>query len=223
VSNAQPSPRPPTESVRRRELPPLILHPFTDDQGPETLVDCSRAQLMLAGILPDDGISREKLEDRVLRGRVCECKMLYYVGLDLDRWLVQCTEVVARDEELNDKGLSLSSFAALLVGDCPPHVHEKLQGWGVADYKSLFARALGLNAVFSKAPDAQFSRRSFLLDYHRYADGFYHSWSESNPGSPATSESFTFDLYASGEYSRILETQWANDSDDFTELDSPPS
>lgn len=202
-------PRPTT--TRRWELPPLILHPFSDKRGPDTLLDCSRAQLMLAGILPMEDLDRAALEQRVVEGRVCEVRMLYYVGLDLNRWLEQCIEVVAREERLKEAGLSRGSFASLLVSESPVHIHQKLHGWGVADYKALFSRALGLTAVFSCAPEAGIAHSGFLMDYHRYSDGFFRCWLDGQEGRPATPEDFTFDLYASGEYSRILERGWENE------------
>jgi hypothetical protein len=208
VTNPEPSSFLRPRQTWRWELPPLILHPFSDKRGPETLVECSRAQLMLAGILPMEGFEREALEKRVIDGRICEVRMLYYVGLDLDRWLEQCTEVAAHEDKLKETGLSKSSFASLLVTEPPAHVHAKLQGWGVADYKSLFSRALGLNAVFSCPPDTGVAQSGFLLDYHRYADIFFRCWKANQPGDPATPDAFTFELYASGEYSRILEHQW---------------
>ena len=203
-------PRP--AGTRYWELPPLILHPFSDNRGPEMLIECSRAQVMLAGFLPLEGSSREQLEEVVLRGRVCEVRMLYYVGLDIDRWLEQCVEVAAREPALKDTRLSRGSFAGLLVNEPPPHIHDKLNTWGVADYKALFARALGLNAIFETAPDLDTVRSGFLMDYHRYADGFFRAWNEANAGVEATADAFSFDLYASGEYSRILERQWEMDS-----------
>lgn len=212
MSQAEQPPYPRPSKMRRWELPPLILHPFSDKRGPETLLDCSRAQLMLAGVLPMDGMERETLERRVVEGRVCEVKMLYYVGLDLIRWLEQCLEVAAREQTLDGTGLSMRSFAGLLVAEPPDHIREKLQGWGVADFKTLFSRALGLNAVFACAPGEDIAQASFLLDYHRYADVFFRCWSESQEGRTATPGDFTFDLYASGEYSRILEREWGTDS-----------
>ena len=213
MTNPEPPSIPRPRQTRRWELPPLILHPFSDKRGPDTLVECSRAQLMLAGILPMDGCERATLEKRVIDGRVCEVKMLYYVGLDLNRWLDQCTEVTAREEELRKTGLSKTSFAALLVNESPVHIHAKLQGWGVADYKSLFSRALGLNAIFACPPETSVARAEFLLDYHRYADGLFRSWKENQPGGEATPDAFTFELYASGEYSKILENQWENEKE----------
>lgn len=217
MTQPEPSSFPSTSRTRRWELPPLILHPFSDKRGPDTLVECSRAQLMLAGILPMDGCEREALERRVIEGRISEVRMLYYVGLDLNRWLEECTEVAAHEAKLKETGLSKRSFASLLVANSPVHVHAKLQGWGVADYKSLFSRALGLNAIFACPPEASFAQPEFLLDYHRYADGFFRSWKENQEESPATPNLFTFELYASGEYSRILERQWADNPASGTE------
>lgn len=211
MTQPEPSSFPRPTGARRWELPPLILHPFSDRRGPETLLECSRAQLMLAGILPMDGLEREALEQRVVEGRVCEVKMLYYVGLDVNRWLEQCAEVADREKKLKETGLSRSSFAALLVAQSPGHIQQKLQAWGVADYKALFSRALGLNAVFGCAPEAGIAQAGFLLDYHHYADAFFVCWRESQEGRPATPDDFTFDLYASGEYSRILEQEWENE------------
>lgn len=203
--------------ARPWELPPLILHPFSDKRGPETLLECSRAQLMLAGILPMDGYKPEVLEQHVVEGRVCEVKMLYYVGLDLNRWLEECTEVAASEKELKEAGLSRASFSSLLVTQSPAHVQAKLQRWGVADYKSLFTRALGLNAVFSCPPAVGIAQAAFLMDYHRYADAFFCCWRESQGGCSITPDDFTFELYASGEYAHILEREWENEPDNGAE------
>jgi hypothetical protein len=169
-----------------------------------------------------DGFDRETLQQRVIDGRVCEVRMLYYVGLDLNRWLDQCTEVAAHEADLKAIGLSKSSFASLLVTDSPGHVHAKLQGWGVADYKSLFSRALGLNAIFACPPEKEVAQAGFLLDYHHYADGFFRCWRETQAGDPATPDAFTFQLYASGEYARILEHEWGQEcgNDPYRETDS---
>ena len=120
MTHPEPSTFPRPEGTRYWELPPLILHPFSDVRGPDLLVECSRAQLMLGGFLPMEGFQREDLEQIVLRGRVCEVRMLYYVGLDIDRWLEQCVEVAAREPALKDARLSRGSFAGLLVNEPPP-------------------------------------------------------------------------------------------------------
>src|SRR5262245_16320951 len=92
--------------VRKRiwTLPPLILHPFSDSSGPGRLVESSRASLMLQGLLPTGELSTDELERRLLDGRYCEIRMLFYVGRDLMRWIEQCQEYVDSNHELVDKG-----------------------------------------------------------------------------------------------------------------------
>ncbi len=41
------------------ELPPLILHPFSERISPESLLENSKAALMLSGLLPGDGQDHE--------------------------------------------------------------------------------------------------------------------------------------------------------------------
>src|SRR5260370_37598735 len=67
-------------------LPPLILHPFADANGPNKLAESSRASLKLQGLLPQGEASREDLDRSLLDGRYSEMRMLYYVGKDLMRW-----------------------------------------------------------------------------------------------------------------------------------------
>ena len=119
---------------QRWKLPPLILHPFSDYQGPNKLVESSRASLILQGLLPGGELTPEQLDGTLLDGRYCEIKMLYYIGKDLMRWIEQCTEFVSRNCAVDSGGISEQSFAALLVEDPPPAVKLKLEKWGVTDY-----------------------------------------------------------------------------------------
>jgi hypothetical protein len=48
----------------------------------------------------------------------------------------------------------------------------------------------------------------FLRNYHRYADALYRCYVESQPHRLIGCRNFQFDLYASGEYSRLLESEW---------------
>src|SRR6202795_1622160 len=95
-------------------LPPLILHPFADSGGPDKLVESSRANLMLQGLLPTGERSSDDLERALLDGRFCEIRMLFYVGKDLLRWIDQCLELVSRSPALSDSGIRYQSFAAYL-------------------------------------------------------------------------------------------------------------
>jgi hypothetical protein len=193
------------------ELPPLILHPFNERVPPTALLQNSKAALMMAGLIPDDGSDRDEMTRRLLAGRHAEIRMLYFLGKDVCRWLAQCRECAARIPELNGAEIREQSFAGLLAGSPPQGVKEKLVRWGVADYSSVFSRAVGLNAVFAQPPTLESLSEEFLRNYHRYADLMYRCYMESQPHRLADAANFRFDLYASGEYSRMLESEWGAD------------
>ena len=48
----------------------------------------------------------------------------------------------------------------------------------------------------------------FLSNYHRYADVLFQCYQQSEPHRIITPRNFPFELYASGEYSKLLESQW---------------
>jgi hypothetical protein len=194
------------------DLPPLILHPFNERVPPSALLENSKAALMMAGLIPDDGSDRDELKRRLLAGRHAEIRMLFFLGKDVCRWLTQCQECANRIPELNDAEIREQSFAGLLAGNPPPGVKEKLIRWGVADYSSVFARAVGLNAVFAQPPALEGLSEEFLRNYHRYTDRMYQCYMESQPHLIVKAANFRFELYASGEYSRMLESEWASDT-----------
>ena len=102
------------------KLPPLILHPFADQSGPNKVVESSRASLMLQGLLPSGQQTSEDLERTLLEGRYQEIRMLFYVGKDILRWVGQCMEHVSRHPELQGSSFQPQSFAAYLVRIRPP-------------------------------------------------------------------------------------------------------
>ncbi len=189
-------------------LPPLILHPFNERVSPGVLLENSKAALMLTGLIPNDGTDEEELRRRLLAGRYSEARMLFYVGKDVLRWIGQCAESVARVAELDSFQLQPQSFARLLTAHTPPAVQEKLARWGVADYRAIFSRAIGLNAMFCEPPLAESLSAEFLRNYHHYTDALFRSYLDSQPHPLITADNFHFDLYASGEYSQMLEAQW---------------
>ena len=189
-------------------LPPLILHPFSDAAGPNKLVESSRASMMIQGLLPNSEFSSDQLDRKLLEGRFCEIRMLFYVGKDLLRWMEQCMDVVERNGELIKAGVRPESFAAFLVEDPPVAVREKLKKWGVADYKAIFTRAIGLNAVFAGVPARELLSDEFIRNYYRFADHMFACRQMLHVFTEIRSANFTFDLYASGEYSRMLEREW---------------
>lgn len=193
------------------QLPPLILHPFASQAGPGKLLEGSKAALMLAGLVSSENADREELTRRLIEGRYCEIRMLYFVGKDLQRWVSQCVDMAGRASEFASSGLKEASFARLLVEDPPAAVHQKLQSWGVADHKLVFSRALGLNAVFRRVPSAEELSDDFLRNYYRYADQLFACSQRLEPFTEIHSSRFHFDLYASGEFTRMLQDQWASD------------
>ncbi len=198
---------------RTWKLPPLILHPFSDAAGPNKLVESTRASMMLQGFLPNNEFSASELERKLLDGRYCEIRMLYYVGKDLTRWVEQCMDMVNRDSLLQQEGDKDQSFANLLIDDPPEEVREKLRKWQVADYRSIFTRAMGLNMVFAEAPVRTALADDFIRHYYRYADHMYACYQSHQSSRTIRSTSFPFDLYASGEYSRMLEREWQDSID----------
>jgi hypothetical protein len=197
------------QAERTWSLPPLILHPFSDANSPQKLVQSSRASLALQGLLPVKDESLERLEEIVLEGRFCEIRMLFYVGKDTARWIDQCLDVVGREPGLQDAGLEWQSFATLLVEDPPEAVVARLSKWGVADHRAIFSRGLGLNSVFGNAPSRDLVSDHFIRNYHGYADQMFASRMNQSNFTRVGAGEFRFDLFASGEYTNMLERQWA--------------
>jgi hypothetical protein len=194
--------------AQRFKLPPLILHPFSSVEDSCVLVESSRASLMMQGLLPASGQSNEELDHRLLRGRYAELRMLFYVGKDLTRWLDQCNEVVSSHAALAERSLVRDSFVPLLVDKVPVDVRRKLQTWGVVDYAALFRRALGLHMIFAEPPQYEILTSDFLRRYHRYVDQWFETRLSSKPISKCDDSDFTYELYASGEYTQLLEQTW---------------
>lgn len=194
-----------------RKLPPLILHPFSDAHAPERLAASARASLILHGLLPAEDLGVDELNRRLLDGRYHEITMLYYVGKDLERWLDQCMEVVRRDEGLRENGIERESFAEFILEDTPDAVREKMQRWGVVDFRAIFRRALGLHAVFATVPEREELSEGFLRNHHRYADTLYECRQRTIPYASVGQNGFHFEIYASGEYARLLEKEWSDE------------
>jgi hypothetical protein len=193
------------------DLPPLILHPFNEHVPPAALMENSKAVLMLSGLIPSDGSDPEDLKRQLLAGRYCEIRMLFYLGKDVFRWIDQCLEWVEHTPELTGAGIRPQSFAKLLTGSPPDAVKDKLIRWEVADYAGIFTRAVGLNTMFVQPPGFDVLAEEFLRNYLCYADFLYRCYMESQPHRVIAPANFRFDLYASGEYSRMLESKWGAD------------
>lgn len=188
-------------------LPPLILHPFAGREGPDKLLEGSRAALMLHGLMPTD-MDMDELSRRILLGRYNEVRMLYFLGKDIFRWMDQCQEIVEKIEILKTLGIRIQSFAAVLVDAPPQSVTEKLNSWGVSDQRTIFSRAIGLRSAFEELPPAELLSPLFLKNYHRYADHLYACYQRLSPFTAIGSENFPFELYGSEEYLRKLSEQF---------------
>jgi hypothetical protein len=192
------------------ELPPLILHPFNERVPPAALLENSKAALMLSGLIPNDGSDQDDLRRRLLTGRWSEVRMLFFLGKDVLRWIDQCLDWATRVPELSGADVCRQSFAGLLTANPPDSVKDKLVRWGVSDHASIFARAIGLNTLFAEPPAFENLAEEFLRNYHRYADVLFRCYMDSEPYCVIASANFRFELYASGEYSRMLESEWEN-------------
>ncbi len=190
------------------QLPPLILHPFTDGAASADLVQTAKeaADQLSGGPEPEN--HTEQLRLRVQAGRYAELKMLLFVGKDLFRWLEQCLDFAARNRDLQGRGYVAQSFAQFLIAQTPEEVVAKLQRWGVHDYARIFSRSIGIYAQFQEPPDAWILQGDYLTAYYRFADYAYACWRDSTPFPRLPAGEFTFALFASGEYSKFLERQW---------------
>ncbi len=192
------------------DLPPLILHPFADRAASERLLEQSKNALLACGI--GGSLSgQDDLNRRLLEGRFSEIRMLYFLGKDIVRWTGQCQELVERVPELAGAGVREQSFARLVTRYMPEAVSLKLQGWGVHDAGVIFARAIGLNHVFAAPPEFHQLDEGFVRDYHRYADALFTTWMQLVTSREITANNFRFHLYASGEYTKMLESEWGSD------------
>jgi hypothetical protein len=190
-------------------LPPLILHPFSKSEDSSMLEEGSRASLTLQGFLPRESVSLEELWQRLSLGRYAELRMLYYIGKDLMRWLGQCVETVEASGFFSGRLIRPETFAVFLIEGMPTHVQAKLEGWGVVDFCSLFRRAIGLHSVLNELPPPEAFVGEFLRVYHRFVDAWYEQRLRETAFDRPRPDEFTFDLYASGEYTLILEQSWS--------------
>jgi hypothetical protein len=190
------------------ELPPLILHPFADRASSDRLLENSLNTLIANGFLPANGTEGAELERKLLEGRFAELRMLYFLGKDVVRWTGQCVEFSERIPELSGIAIREQSFATLLTRHMPEAVAQKLQGWGEHDAGVIFARAIALNQIFGAAPAVERLAESFIRHYHRYADSLFACWQQMVGFREITPANFRFELYASGEYTKMLENEW---------------
>ena len=144
--------------------------------------------------MPPGESDPEDLERVLLEGRMCEIRMLFYLGKDLHRWIEQCVDFADRVEELTAAGLTFDSFAELLIHDPPALVREKLQKWGVGDYQAIFSRAIALRTLFAELPSEEVLSPEFVRNYFRYTDHVYACRQELCSLRKISSANFDFEL-----------------------------
>ena len=82
------------------------------------------------------------------------------------------------------------------------------------DYRSIFARGIALNVMFEEAPVRGQAGPEFVRNYHRYADQTFQCYQSQCTWEPVDARRVVFELYASGEYSRMLENPGASNRRD---------
>ena len=174
----------------KRELPPLILHPFGSSEDSSSLADRN------LGLAP--ALAR-------LKSRYAELCMLCSIGRDLNQWISECLEGAQPAD-----GVTASSYISLLLFDAPRNVKTKMADWGVPYYQTIFSRALGLNLVYPLAPAPDAISESLLESFHVYADSLFDLRLHMSPGAELHGQDYTFDIFASHEYTQLLESEWAN-------------
>jgi hypothetical protein len=153
------------------------------------------------------GHSAAQVQRRILLAKYCEVRMLWCIGKDLLRWIEQCLDFVSRRKELRQADIRFQSFSTLLIENTPGLAAEKLCQWGVMDFKNIFARAIGLGTIFSELPAFGALTEDFLRDYYTYTYQLYVSRQESCSFAKLDPSVFTFEVYTSGEYIKIIERQ----------------
>jgi hypothetical protein len=78
----------------------------------------------------------------------------------------------------------------------------------VDDYRAIFSRAIGLYRAFGAAPETDTLSADFIRYYYHYADYLFACRQQMGSFPPIRPANFQFELYASGEYTRLLERQW---------------
>jgi hypothetical protein len=192
---------PESESI---SLPPLILHPFATPADAPMLLDATRANLMRHSLIPRT-LDSDTIPDAVLRGRYCEMRWLYYIGRDIARWISQCLDFSVAHDELSGPRVNYQAFAAFLTENPPAPVKEKLLKWGVFDFRRVFARALGLNSVFSEFPSVGMITEEFVREYYSYSDTIFTCRQRLQSYLPLDPRKHHFEIYTSAEYMKILE------------------
>ena len=187
-------------------MPPLILHPFSERISPAALLENSKAALMLSGLIPSEGADHDELRRKLLAGRYSEIRMLYFLGKDVFRWIGQCMEIVAREPALAEAGVKRQTLGRacwlprrrMSARNCCVGAWAIMRRFSHAqsDCTTRLRRAAGL-----RSPAPRISCGAIIA---RPISSIRLSWNRSRTGS-SRAKNFRFELYASGEYAKMLE------------------
>jgi len=72
----------------------------------------------------------------------------------------------------------------------------------------VFSRAIGVTCTLNSPPTAETLTPLCLEHYHRFLDYLYVCYQNLDPFTELEAENFSVEIYASAEYSQILEEQW---------------
>jgi len=72
-------------------------------------------------------------------------------------------------------------------------------------------RALGMNTLFAAAPERHSLADEFVRNYNRYADQLFANRQNQVSFASVEGIGFEFEIFASGEYSKMLEREWAQE------------
>jgi hypothetical protein len=187
------------------ELPPVILHPFNNGADANAILASIRLSLS-EDILHARNGDLADARQRLLHGKYCEFRMLCFIGRDIKRWMLQCTDFVLRDAVLANTGIREQSFADLLVKRTPPSVVARFESWGVVDYHRILRRAIGIGAIFPYPPEYSLLTTDFLENCGAFGDILFACYQELTSFRALDPEQFRFALYTSSEYISTMET-----------------
>ena len=175
---------------------------------PGKLVPKLARQLDANGLLPSSDRIKSEVSSRenCSKDRVSEIRMLFFVGKDLLRWIAHCMDFVERHPQLRKCAIKEQLSPAHLIQNAPAEVAAKLRKVGVVDYRSIFGRALGLNALFADIPPRELLTDDFIRNYYRFADQMFQSKQGSVTYSEIKDCGFEYEIYASGESTASTES-----------------
>jgi hypothetical protein len=186
------------------ELPPVILHPFNNGADANAILASIRLSLS-EDILHARNGDLADARQRLLHGKYCEFRMLCFIGRDIKRWMLQCTDFVLRDAVLANTGIREQSFADLLVKRTPPSVVARFESWGVVDYHRILRRAIGIGAIIPYPPEYSLLTTDFLENCGAFGDILFACYQELTSFRALDPEQFSFALYTSSEYISAME------------------